>query len=412
VQATIQAIKGLIQTQDELKTFQPPPPQTNPIPYLMPPVRCFRCNDCGRGKRTESGIKAYYRDVHKWINPRGRGRHPKPQSGHDEAPWTANVPCQRFFLGGVGSRWFEVGAGQPVNTHDENPEDETRARLRLLMEVNEEAERELAERRREMIEVADDRKEPNEWLNWIGWAAHLQGLDPSQLHATMDPIGGDEPRLLLKWHIIERVIDQARAMANAKVVGAPVLFEVQRSNPARKPPRPITNRMESDTWKRYKEHYRKIISIVERTEAWPEDKRPPWRATKTQRQQMAEWDDAIDRFIEARARQQTKKNIVSGNFTRIRSPSSDGSDTSSSNDNYDNCSVDAGVGWGGTSSVSEVDETLWDQTDARVFRHHQGRPIFGFIAVMERVGERGGRQRCTRHGVDAVGTRSNAGQAA
>ncbi|KAL2204377.1 hypothetical protein CC79DRAFT_1336957 [Sarocladium strictum] len=75
------------------------------------------------------------------------------------------------------------------------------------MEVNEEAERDFAEQRREMIEVADDRKEPNEWLDWIGWAAHLQGLDPSQLYATMDPISENEPRLLLKWHIMERVID-------------------------------------------------------------------------------------------------------------------------------------------------------------------------------------------------------------
>jgi superfamily II DNA helicase RecQ len=232
------------------------------------------------------------------------------------------------------------------------------------MAVNEDAERDFAEQRREMIEIADDRKEPNEWLDWIGWAAHLEGLDPSQLHATMDPISEDEPRLLLKWHITERVIDQARAIANAKVVGAPVLFEVQRSNPARKPPRPITNRLEDDTWRRYKENYRKIISIVERTEAWPEDKRPPWRATKMQRQQMAEWDDAIDRFIEARARQHTKKHIIGGRFTRIHSPSSDGSDTSSSDDDYDNCSVDAGTGWQEIGSVCEVDETHWDQTEA------------------------------------------------
>lgn len=363
-QATIEAIPGLIQTQEELQQWNPPPPETDPIPYIPSPVSGVRCNECGHIVQKVKGIKAHWREKHQWINPRGRGRHPKPRSQHDAQPWTTVRQCQRFFPKRGGSRWFEVGRGQPVPASASGPEDDTQVRLRLLMEVNDEAERDFAKQRREMIEVADDRKEPNEWLNWIGWATHLQGLDPSQLYATMEPIGEDEPRLLLKWHITERVIEQARAIANAKVVGGPVLFEVQRSNPARKPPRPITNRLEDDTWRRYKEHYRKIISIIERTEAWPEDKRPPWRATKVQRQQMAEWDDAIDQFIEARARQQTKRNIVSGNFTRIRSPSSDGSDTSSSDDDYDNCSIDAGVGWEGTSSAGEVDEPHWDQTEA------------------------------------------------
>jgi len=364
IQTIIEDIPGLIQTQEELRRWKPPPPITEPIPYILPPVSGFRCNKCSHIVETEDGIKAHWRKEHDWINPRGRGRHPKPRSQNEAKPWTVVRQCQRFFPRRAGSQLFEVGRGQPVPARAGSPEDDTQARLRLLMKVNEEAEREFAERRREMIEVADDRKEPNEWLDWIGWAAHLQGLDPSQLHATMDPISENEPRLLLKWHIMERVIDQARAVANAKVVGAPVLFEVQRSNPARKPPRPITNRMEDDTWRRYKEHYRKIISIVERTEAWPEDKRPPWRATKMQRQQMAEWDDAIDRFIEARARQQTRKHVISGNFTRIYRPSSDESDMSSSDDNNDNHGDDAGVGWEGTSSVSDVDDSHWDQTEA------------------------------------------------
>ena len=124
-----------------------------------------------------------------------------------------------------------------------------------------------------MIKVADDRKEPNKWLDWIGWVKYLEELNLTDLHATIDPISKEEPRLMLKWEITERVITQARAVANAKVVGALVLFEVQRSDPARKPRRLITNRMEDDTWRRYKEYYRKIMCIVERTEMWPEDKR-------------------------------------------------------------------------------------------------------------------------------------------
>jgi superfamily II DNA helicase RecQ len=231
--------------------------------------------------------------------------------------------------------------------------------MRLLIEAQDKAERQFAEQTREMIEVADDRKEPNEWLDWIGWAKHLEGLNPTDLHATMDPISEDEPRLMLKWEITERVITQARAVANAKVVGAPALFEVQRSDPARKPRRPITNRMEDDTWRRYKEHYRKIMCIVERTETWPEDKRPQYQTTKMQRQCMADWDDAIDRFIEARSRRQTRKHVISGSFARVRSPSnsetdsSDDADSSQDENMYDQ-----------PSSVSDINDYQWDQSEA------------------------------------------------
>jgi len=157
-----------------------------------------------------------------------------------------------------------------------------------LFQSQEQEEERIAQQIREMIEVADDRKEPNEWLHWVGWAMHLRGLDPNKLYATMDPIQDDEPRLALKWQVLDRVMDQACATASPDVIGRPVLFEIQRSDPEKKPRRPFTNRMEDDTWKRYKEHIRKIVCIIERAESWPENKRPPYRVNKKQRRCMAD----------------------------------------------------------------------------------------------------------------------------
>ena len=101
---------------------------------------------------TEDGIKAHCREEHHWINPRGRGRHPKPRSQHNATPWTIARQCQRFFHRHAGSHWFEVGRGQPAPARADSPEDDTQVRLRLLMEVNEATERDFAELEGAVIE--------------------------------------------------------------------------------------------------------------------------------------------------------------------------------------------------------------------------------------------------------------------
>ena len=78
----------------------------------------------------------------------------------------------------------------------------------------------------------------------------------------MDPISNNEPQLALKWQVLQRVIDWARNAVSPDVIGRPVLFKIQRSNPKIKPRRPFTNRIEPNTWKRYTDHFRKIICIM------------------------------------------------------------------------------------------------------------------------------------------------------
>ncbi|KJZ68502.1 hypothetical protein HIM_12103 [Hirsutella minnesotensis 3608] len=65
-------------------------------------------------------------------------------------------------------------------------------------------------------------------------------------------------------------------------VGSAALFEVQRKEVQVKPRRPFDNRLEDDTWARYKEVWRKLMGIWWRMEQLPEDERPPYRLTKRQ----------------------------------------------------------------------------------------------------------------------------------
>ncbi|GJC88126.1 hypothetical protein ColLi_10964 [Colletotrichum liriopes] len=97
------------------------------------------------------------------------------------------------------------------------------------------------------------------------------------------------------WTVVDSVLDQSRAISAPNTVGHAVLFEVQRKEVHVKPPRPFDNRIEDDTWARYKEVWRKLVCVWFRTQEMPEDERPPYRLTKTQ----GELWDAFEGVVEA-----------------------------------------------------------------------------------------------------------------
>ncbi|KAF4415830.1 hypothetical protein CFRS1_v016116, partial [Colletotrichum fructicola] len=81
------------------------------------------------------------------------------------------------------------------------------------------------------------------------------------------------------WAVFNSVADKARATAAPHKVGHDALFEAERKEIGQKPVRPFDNRMEDDTWQRYKEVWRKMVSIWFRMDEWPERERPPYRFT-------------------------------------------------------------------------------------------------------------------------------------
>jgi len=107
----------------------------------------------------------------------------------------------------------------------------------------------------------------------------------------MRPIGEDETALQAMWESLKRVMEQARATLTARKVGQAALFEVERKDIRVKPRKPFDNRLEDDTWERYTEVWRKLLSIWARAEVLEDKERPPYRLTKQQ-------GDAFDLFQE------------------------------------------------------------------------------------------------------------------
>ncbi|KAF4417412.1 hypothetical protein CFRS1_v015953 [Colletotrichum fructicola] len=135
---------------------------------------------------------------------------------------------------------------------------------------------------REEVSIVDEKLEPNGWLYRVGWTRDLEGLNRTQLQEATQPIEDGEETLRNMWAVFNSVADKARATAAPHKVGHDALFEAERKEIGQKPVRPFDNRMEDDTWQRYKEVWRKMVSIWFRMDEWPERERPPYRFTMRQ----------------------------------------------------------------------------------------------------------------------------------
>ncbi|KAF4480637.1 hypothetical protein CGGC5_v011645 [Colletotrichum fructicola Nara gc5] len=135
---------------------------------------------------------------------------------------------------------------------------------------------------REEVSIVDEKLEPNGWLYRVGWTRDLEGLNKTQLQEATRPIEDGEETLRFVWAVFNSVADKARATAAPHKVGHDALFEAERKEISQQPVRPFDNRMEDDTWQRYKEVWRKMVSIWFRMDEWPERERPPYRFTMRQ----------------------------------------------------------------------------------------------------------------------------------
>src|SRR3569833_2820161 len=295
----IDTIPGIIRDQSGLRRFQFPPPTIDPIPFIAPPEEDgLRCNECGYVTRTVQWIQRHCREEHGWQNPWKKGGNVKSRSKQARVlPWTTGVRCQRFFRSRAGYRWFEVGGASEVLRRPEAVEaaEDVVARIKR---IHQEQTAKFEAAGKELIRVADEKKEPNAWVERTGWAQHLRGLDPDRLRAAAGSVGADETVLQLMCASFERVMNRARAAAVGRRVGLSALSEVERKDMHIKPSRPFDNRLEDDTWVRYKGVWQTLLRIWQRTQTWPDEERPPYRLTTKQDNLWDDFEEAAERDVQ------------------------------------------------------------------------------------------------------------------
>jgi hypothetical protein len=148
-------VEGLVQNKQMLSQveFKYPPPSTRAIPGLGKPktdgLGCAFEKDgkkCPFISRFEQPMREHYRDVHKWVNPRKKGR-PR-RDLEKEVPWETGIHCQRFFTHGLHSKLFRVEEEEPTKLSPESPE------VQMEKEIQRRIDR-VEEEVRRKIEVSD-----------------------------------------------------------------------------------------------------------------------------------------------------------------------------------------------------------------------------------------------------------------
>jgi hypothetical protein len=134
-------------------------------------------------------------EEHEWKSEQKRGR-PKRKASNRQVPWQTNVHCQRFFIQGHKSGYFEVQKAEAPPRADQQPGIASRAdQFKAAKRELEAALHRAGVEERRVIKEAEEAREPNPWLRRVGWAAHLAGLDRTELQEWIEMPDEEEPDL-------------------------------------------------------------------------------------------------------------------------------------------------------------------------------------------------------------------------
>ncbi|CAM1507673.1 Fc.00g073140.m01.CDS01 [Cosmosporella sp. VM-42] len=219
-------------------------------------------------------MQEHCRKQHGWVNDWKKGGNVVQRAGRERppVPWRDGVSCQRLCKWGHGKRWFEVGWGgdDPVKPPAIEGH-EWDAEARFFHRIHWEDEEAFESEAKAPIKDDDDKNEANAWLGRCGWAHHLKEVDKEELQKASEPIRDDEPVLQQMWGVLERVLENAYYAAGQYQPGSAELFEIERKESTITTTTPFRGLMEADAWARYKEYWKKLLTIWERLESWERD---------------------------------------------------------------------------------------------------------------------------------------------
>ncbi|TQV90208.1 DNA helicase [Cordyceps javanica] len=308
VAQAIEKVPDVVDTQAELIDYELPDREA-PILHIHPPqTDGLRCRACPYVVRTVRNMQQHCREQHGWVNDWKRGRRMRVNvPSARQVPWTADIHCQRLFAGGPASHWFEVQktAERPEqdggsNSRTTDAEDNVCTFQNMMRDMGTTFQAMAAA---EKIQEDDQKREANAWLGRVGWAQHLEGLHPKPLFEMGGPVQEDEGALQQLCESMERVLDAAKFACHRRRVGLATMFEINRREANKRASRPFDARMESDSWKRYKETWIQMICIIYRAEQMDDEKRPPYVMTDEQGDAWDAWESSAQARSQAACRQ-------------------------------------------------------------------------------------------------------------
>ena len=269
----VATVDGLIINEEMLRQSEFPSPVATrkPIEGLAAPSRGLQCmfetggQVCGYICCTIRRIRTHCIEKHQWQSTRKAGRPKKDVDSTNNTPWRTNVSCQRFFIQGVKSNYFEVQAPDPQMPSRA----QIRSRISQFQTAKQEMEvafRVAEEKERREIKEFEESREPNPWLRRVGWAAHLAGLDRDSIRELVEPPDDEEPELQILCKAFDWMIQNAQYTTVQEVVGQAALFEVNKKEADKEPQMPFDSWMDITTVRSYTRVWRQVLCYIVRAE--------------------------------------------------------------------------------------------------------------------------------------------------
>ena len=111
--------------------------------------------------------------------------------------------------------------------------------------------RKAEQEERRVIKEAEEAREPNPWLRRVGWAAHLAGLDRTELREWIEMPDEEEPSLEILCRAFDWMIQDAQYVTVQEVVSQAALFEANQKEANVKPQKPFNSWIDITTVKSY-----------------------------------------------------------------------------------------------------------------------------------------------------------------
>jgi hypothetical protein len=138
---------------------------------------------------------------------------------------------------------------------------------------------------RRQITVPEEAREPNPWLQRVGWIEHLGALDPKGLQALVALVKDDEPELDVLCRAFDWLIQDAQYYCIRPVIKLKALFKANRKEVDKDIRMPFDSWMDITIVKAYTEVYKQLLRYIFRSKDIEPEKRPGYELTE--RQQIA-----------------------------------------------------------------------------------------------------------------------------
>lgn len=226
---------------------------------------CVKYQSIRRHVQNQHGISRFQR--------RGQPSQAQQAESHDRPLWRA-VQCQRFFVQGPRSHFFEVSQADAI----EQREDATSRAMELMQTAWQQA----LERDDRFIQEGQE-NEVNPWLKRTGWHEYLVGKDRLMLLDLIAEPGEDDPEEI---HVIWRAMDQMIRHCQQTVgtrVGIFVRLEAIRTEKHQTRFYPLQPYMDAKQMGEYSRPWKQVIAFIARTQTNPLEGRPKYRLSEEQK---------------------------------------------------------------------------------------------------------------------------------